>query len=289
MDAKLFSRIVRELLSTNDKVTLAGLGTFSAVDVPAYFSNRGFTINPPYRSVEFSLVEDKAGLDALVAFYAASNSIDTSRANRILREFGTQIRQELQDTKTVVFPGFGKIRLTPAQGVLFVPDEELMISPGLDCLEPLSLKSLGQAVSQPVAPSHEPEPVVTPEPVAVPEPEPVAVEPEPEPVPGPISKPVEVAEPEPVAEPETAPEPVPVPESEPESESEPRSESEHRHKHKSGRRKRHVNPAAVVVIVLVVLAVLFFVALAVVGRMYPEFVDPWLYSPEELEILHYKL
>lgn len=280
MDAKLFSRIVRELLSTNDKVTLAGLGTFSAVDVPAYFSNRGFTINPPYRSVEFSLVEDKEGLDALVSFYASSNSIDTSRANRILREFGTQIRQELQDTKTVVFPGFGKVRLTPAQGVLFVPDEELMISPGLDCLEPLSLKSLGQAVSQPVAP----------EPVVVPEPEPAvapAPTPDPEPDPEPAPEPVEVAEPETV--PEQVPAPEPELEPEPKSESEPRSESEHRHKHKSGRHRRHVNPAVVVMIVLVVLAVLFFVALAVAGRMCPEFVDPWLYSPEELEILHYKL
>lgn len=261
MDAKLFSRIVRELLSTNDKVTLAGLGTFSAVDVPAYFSNRGFTINPPYRSVEFSLVEDKEGLDVLVSFYASSNSIDTSRANRILREFGTQIRQELQDTKTVVFPGFGKIRLTPAQGVLFVPDEELMISPGLDCLEPLSLKSLGQDVSQPVAPSHEPEPVAV----------------EPETVPEQVSVPEPELEPEPKSEPE------------PKHEPEPNSESEPRHEHKSGRRRRHVNPAAVIVVVLVVLAVLFFAALAVVGRMYPELVDPWLYSPEELEILRYKL
>lgn len=284
MDAKLFSRIVKELLSTNDRVTLAGLGTFSAVDVPAYFSNRGFTINPPYRSVEFSLVEDGIGLDVLVSFYATCNSIDTSRANRILREFGTQVRQELQDTKTVVFPGFGKIRLTPAQGVLFVPEEDLMISPGLDCLEPLSLKSLGQAVSQseiavPAAPVLEPVPESQPE---------SAQPPVPEAVPDVDSAAPVTAAPVPVAVPDVdSAAPVSVQASVPEPAPECESESDIP---VDGRNRRHrLHPACAVLIALVVLALVFFVALAVAGRMCPDFVDPWLYSPEELEILRYKL
>ena len=79
-----------------------------------------------------------------------------------------------------------------------------------------------------------------------------------------IAEPEPVPEPEPVADPEPAPEPVAEPK-------------------KKGKAGKVI--LRFLLVLLIVLAVLV-IALAVLGRVAPEWLDSFLYSAEELEILH---
>lgn len=54
MDTPLLAKMVRELILENDAVTLPGIGTFVAELVGASFSDKGYTINPPYRRLSFT-------------------------------------------------------------------------------------------------------------------------------------------------------------------------------------------------------------------------------------------
>ena len=53
MDIDLLSRMVGELILEHDQVGLPGVGTFVAEMVPATFSDKGYTIHPPYRRLSF--------------------------------------------------------------------------------------------------------------------------------------------------------------------------------------------------------------------------------------------
>lgn len=148
MDVALFSKIVKSLLSDNDRVAIPGLGTFVAEDVPASFSDRGFTINPPYRTVSF--VGGGADDGMLVRFYALSNKLELPQAEQVVNDFIAGLRAELEASKSVALPLFGRIRLIGQGRMIFVQDENLEIFPHLDYLEPVSLKSLGEAAEKPV-------------------------------------------------------------------------------------------------------------------------------------------
>lgn len=324
MDIDLLSKMVKELILDKDEVALPGVGTFVAEMVPSSFADRGYTILPPYRRLFFRQRVDETDT-SLVDFYAASNGIENDRAQRIVTDFLLEMRDVLKQKKSIVFPGLGKLRATRENHFFFVADEDLDIYPAGFGLEPISLKThqetpeevssvveqlrailaekatpapavepvLDEPEAAEAAPvpeveekpttAEEPQsvPVVEAEPIAEPEPEPV-IEPEPvvEPEPEPVAEPEPIAEPEPepVAEPEPAvgadiketavEKPLPV---EPETP-----------------RKR---PAWKVwlwiglgLIGLLVLALVVFVILAHVA---PDFIDSLLYSPEELEILHY--
>ncbi len=133
------SRMVREIILEKDRVELPGLGTFVAEMVPASFSDRGYTINPPYRRLYF---RSKFGNDtALAEFYAASNHIATDVAGKILEDFLNDLKQVLKEKKTVVFPGLGRLRATKENNFFFVPDEDLDIFPEGFGLAPVSLKT----------------------------------------------------------------------------------------------------------------------------------------------------
>lgn len=139
MDIDLLSRMVREIILEKDRVELPGLGTFVAEIVPASFSDRGYTINPPYRRLYF---RSKFGNDtALAEFYAASNHIATDVAGKILEDFLNDLKQVLKEKKTVVFPGLGRLRATKENNFFFVPDEDLDIFPEGFGLAPVSLKT----------------------------------------------------------------------------------------------------------------------------------------------------
>ena len=53
MDIELLSSLVRKLILESDEVAVPGLGTFATSLVGASFSDRGYTINPPYRKLDF--------------------------------------------------------------------------------------------------------------------------------------------------------------------------------------------------------------------------------------------
>lgn len=270
MDIDLLSKMVYDLILDNDRVALPGVGCFVAEIVPASFSDKGYTINPPYRKLYFRSKPDDGEL--LVKLYAKSNGVAEEDARRILTEFLAEMRDILFTRKVIVFPGLGRLRATRENNLFFVADEALDIYPEGFGLEPLSLKThketeqelsatmdelgdiLGSgAVDEPVAESVA-EPVA--ESVAEPVVESVA-EPVAEPVVEPVTEPVA----EPVAEPTTG-------------------------------ETRKMSPGKIVLITLASLlglaAVLFGIFVLLVN-CFPDFLDSLLYTKEELYIINYRL
>ena len=139
MDIDLLSKMVKELILDRDRVVLPGLGTFVAEMMPATFSDKGFTINPPYRRLYFRTKQEND--TALCELYAESNGVGTDVAERILTDFLNELKQVLKAKKTVVFPGLGRLRATKENNFFFVPDEDLDIYPEGFGLEPISLKT----------------------------------------------------------------------------------------------------------------------------------------------------
>ena len=277
MDIDLLSKMVKEVVLDHDSVTLPGLGSFVTEIVPASFTDRGYTILPPYRRLFFS---PKQGDDTLLVDIYRKSNPDASEADatRILVEFLQEMKEVLKVRKTIIFPGLGRLRATKENNFFFVADEDLDIYPAGLGLQPISLKTheetpeeteaavaglanileadapvdVAPEVVQDFEPEPEPEPVVEPEEM----PDQVGhdeVEPEPAPV-----IPSEVEEsPEPEAEPEPEPEPV--------------------------KKSNWLKITLWVILGIVVIAVL---ALVIVGRVCPQWLDQFLYTPEELEILY---
>ena len=140
MDIDLLAKMVKEAILDHDTVTLPGVGCFVAELVPSTFSDKGYTINPPYRRLYFS---PKQGGDTyLVDLYARDNEeVDADMATRILTEFLAEMKEVLKVKKTVVFPGLGRLRATRENHFFFVADEDLDIYPEGLGLAPLSLKT----------------------------------------------------------------------------------------------------------------------------------------------------
>ena len=281
MDIELLSKMVAALVLDHDAVGLPGLGTFYAEVVPASFSDRGYTINPPYRRLSFHSGHPED--DLLARYYAQSNGRDLAEAKAILAEYVSQVKAVLLERRIVVFPGLGRLRATRDDTIFFVADEDLDIYPDGIALEPVSLKthleapeelsfavsSLRSIISAEDAPSPEPAPEPEPEPVAEPEP---ASEPEPE----------TAAEPEPetAAEPEQVVEPEPVAEPEPEAEPEPAEDPAE---------KPRKSRLWLIPVIIVAIAVLAMAAFLILARVAPGFIDSILYTPEELSIINYEL
>ena len=216
--------------------------------VPAYFSDKGYTINPPYRKLYFRSRPDEG--EALIDFYAKSNDVAYDVAEKIVKDFVAELRTVLMAKKVVVFPGLGRLRATKENNVFFIADEDLDIYPEGFGLEPISLKThqetaeeVSVAVAglktmldqQPAAPEPIPELPAEPEILVEPAEEPVAVEPQPQ-----------------------------------------KTEAS---------RKTEVNWSRILLIILAVFVGLV-VAYMAVGRLCPEWIDQFLYTPEELEILN---
>ena len=242
MDIDLLSKMVKELIMDQDRVVLPGLGSFVAEIVPSTFSDKGYTINPPYRRLFFRAKPDDG--DDLTAFYAAYNKVDPQMAERIIRDFLTDLKAVLYEKKTVVFPGLGRLRATKENHIFFVADEDLDIYPEGFGLEPISLKTHQETPEQVAAAvsglrsliednSTVPADEMVPVPVSEPEPVSDSV-PESEPEPDQVTEDLPVSEPqsEPEFEPQSDPEedpqlelnPEPKVESEPKSDQEPEKE-----------------------------------------------------------------
>ena len=127
MDITLLSKMIGELLLDREEVGLPGLGAFLAEMVPASFSDKGYTINPPYRRVTF--LPSRSEDDSLVELYSRSNNIDYDQAKAILQHFLEETKKELLEKKMVVFPGLGRLRSTRQNNFFFITDEDLDIFP----------------------------------------------------------------------------------------------------------------------------------------------------------------
>ena len=281
MDIDLLSKMVKELILDNDRVALPGLGSFVAEVVPSTFSDKGYTINPPYRRLYFRSKPDEGR--ELAGFYASTNKVEEDMAERIIKDFVSELKSVLHTKKTVVFPGLGRLRATKENNVFFIADEDLDIYPAGFGLEPISLKThqetreeVSAALTDLKSILEEPKAEAIPELASEPLPEPEQVSETPEvqePADAEASEPetVKVQAAEPVEEQKTEPKPaeVSVPVSEPV--------------------KPKRKTILILSICLVAFVIVLLIAFAVVGRLCPDWIDQFLYSPEELKILNYPL
>lgn len=135
--------MISELITDHNRVGLPGLGTFVAEVVPATFSDKGYTINPPYRRLSFHPSRSEDTL--LIDFYAASNGISKEAAGLYLKQFLGEMKSVLKERKTITLPGLGRLRATVENNFFFVPDPDLDIYPDGFALKPLSLKTISMA------------------------------------------------------------------------------------------------------------------------------------------------
>ena len=314
MDIDLLSKMVKEMILDNDSVTLPGIGSFVAEVVPATFSDKGYTINPPYRRLFFR--QRHQDDSRLIDFYCKTNNVAPADGERILTEFLAGLKEILIEKKNVILPGLGRLRATKENNFFFVPDEDLDIYPNGYGLEPISLKThqeteeevsaaiagLRSIIDEPAVAATAEEPIVEPAEMPVQ----AAAEPIVEPAEVPVVEPVTEEVPELMIEPVEAPAETPVAESEPEpidislpeeedSVEEPVaepvvSEPEPAAPAAPAPAKKPRNPWITLGLVLgaLLLAVaLFLLIFVILAKVDPEFIDSILYSPEELRIINY--
>ena len=255
MDIDLLSKMVKELILDNDRVVLPGLGSFVAEVVPSTFSDKGYTINPPYRRLYFRAVPSQGR--ELIDFYAHTNKVAPDVAERIIGDFILEMRHILHTKKTVVFPGLGRLRATKENNLFFVADEGLDIYPAGFGLEPISLKTHQETTEEVTAavaglrslldetPQSEPSRQECQEPLTEPQRESCDAT-------------------ESAKDPETSEAAPPV---------------------QKPRGNTFLKILAIAACILVVLTVTY----AIAGRMFPEWMDQFLYTEEELRILNHRL
>lgn len=253
MNVDLLSQMVYDLILGNDRVTLPGVGTFVAEMVPATFTDRGYTINPPYRKLSFRSSGPADTL--LVDLYAASANVSKEVAGRVLGEFLSEMKAVLFAKKTVVFPGLGRLRATRENNIFFVADESLDIFPEGFGLEPLSLKARRETVEDISRSVEQLGEILNGPADAVSEPVDA------------VSEPVEAKVPEASLKQENV-------------------RVEEKKDAKSGKVWRGIVVAAVVLVATAVVVIGGFIVLAHIA---PAFVDSLLYTPEELQIINYRL
>ncbi len=142
MDIDFLAKMVKELLLDHDKVALPGFGSFVAEMAPSVFSDKGYTINPPYRRLSFR--ENAGQDDLLVKFFAKSTGISEEESRTVLTAFIAEMREVLNRQKTIIFPELGRLRATKENNYFFVADEDMDIFPDGLGLEPVSLKAHAQ-------------------------------------------------------------------------------------------------------------------------------------------------
>ena len=313
MDISLFSEMIKNLILDNDEVTLPGVGSFVSEVVPSSFSDKGYTINPPYRKLSF---RHRQGKDNLLAeFYSKSNGTDLESAGKLVKVFLDGLEEDLRTKKTVEMPGLGRLRATREGTIFFIPDEDLDIYCSGFGLQPVSLKTheetpeeVARAVSDLRKMVDDPVPPLKPLPETGQE---EAVRTKPEPVAA--TEPAFRPEPVPATEPASCPEPVAPDPASPASEEDspagpsapvaatstqdlpaapatPDQSATQVSPVPSGNvRKKRLLTGVAVVIFIALLALGGFILLS---RLSPDLVDRMLYSEDELRLIerfeHYR-
>jgi nucleoid DNA-binding protein len=263
MDIELLSRMVGELVLDNDRVGLPGMGTFVAEVVPASFSDKGYTINPPYRRLSFH--SGHPDDDLLARYYADSNSIPVPEAKAIIADYVSQMKEVLKSRKTVIFPGLGRLRATKDNTFFFVADQDLDIYPEGMMLAPVSLKTHAETPEEVARAVSSLSELIAAQPLA----------------PAPVPEP----------EAEAAKEPAPTADQAAEADA---SAATLALTNRSKEASASAAPGGrkpfrwwLIPLALLILAVVAFAVFMILARVTPDFIDSILYTPEELRIINY--
>ena len=155
MEINLFSKCVRDLIVENDRVAVPHLGVFSAMMMPASYSDRQTTIHPPYRKMQFhkedvSIQDGALLLDKIVA----ETGVSQEQAGVELGWCLSRLCSELEGRKSCKLPGLGTMRANARNEFFFVPDEDLDIWPDGLGFEPISIK-VSERVPEPELELHD--------------------------------------------------------------------------------------------------------------------------------------
>jgi len=263
MDKALFSGMVKELLLRDGEVELPGLGLLHTVICPASFSDRGFTLNPPYKKIVFSAdeVKNSGGFAAekpseLASLYAAANNIPTQRAIIAMGETLVGLKLSVTPSQDYDLPGLGRFRRMMDGSLFFVQSQDVAVFPAFDNLSPVSLKShdnLGEVGEQDVVK-----------------------------VPG-AETPAQPSQPEQLSQSEQESQPSQEQTSQPSQEQTSQPSQEQPAMAKKARLGRAVAWTFGTVAIMLALCL---VSLAILGRTNPEIVDPLLYTEEQMDVLY---
>ena len=139
MNVDFLSGLIAELAMENGRVMLPRLGVFVTELAPASFSDKGFTLHPPYRRIVFR--ESQGDGSLLYERYAKKSGLSLNNAqNEVLAQVDYLVDCLNQDGY-VELSRLGKLKKTLSGSILFVQDENLDVSGELVALGPISLKS----------------------------------------------------------------------------------------------------------------------------------------------------
>ncbi len=269
MDIKQLSTMVRDLVLQQDKVVVPGLGVFCAELVPASFSDRGYTLNPPYRKLSF----EAEGPSAVPRQEDSRYLVKAEAAE--LQQCIASLRSELQSSKCVELPLLGKLRLTTSGELYFIADPDLDIYPDAFGLHPVSMKNHDPQISDAALSALD---IDTP--MIEPTPQPESAQPAPQSEAPQAPAPAQLAEaPQiPVSEP-AEPEPTPTPTAETPQTSIPEENT----MQEDTAKKKH--PALKVIGIVILVLMLAMIAFRLLALIAPDFIDSILYTEEELRLL----
>jgi len=258
MEVGFFSKYVKELIIDLDQVDIPGFGIFYAENVPATISDRGTTINPPFRRMYFRKQEVTFG-EALpyIQYVCAVQGVNPEQAKVETEWCLSRIHSELNGNRSCTLPGLGEMKASSDGEYFFIPDEQLDICPDSFGLEPVCINITQAAAEMPAA-----TPAATPASTPAPTPE----QPAPKPAPAPLppeeeTKAAELRQQEEIT-----------------NEGEP-------HFAKREKEPRRVRPGIVILLIIIALigaAVAFYLLFPVEAD---DLIESILYTPEELELL----
>ncbi|MGM9787438.1 MAG: hypothetical protein ACI3ZF_00855 [Candidatus Cryptobacteroides sp.] len=261
MTLELFSSLLEEFISKNDTISVTGLGVFRASIQAASISDNGFTINPPYRKLEFKSIQNPEEGTAFEKLLAAKYKISIEEAKRETEEICSLILNSLQEEQVVELPNFGKFRSLDNGEVFFIMDMDADIYPEGFGLERVSLKNKNvKSILQPIN-------KVIPAQIEGGDTDTVVEQ---------VEEPKEEME-----EAEDSKEQKAVEE----KESVEEKKKELAEKDKKKKQKKGGKVFWRLLWALIILAVVLLCAFLLLSRFYPELLDKILYSPEELELI----
>jgi len=141
MDLDLLSKILRELILANSRVSLPGMGSFIAEKAPSVFSDRAMVIHPPFRRILFRPSEIWND-ELLETKYAQEQGYKIEVAKHDIAEFVNRLKVDLSTNKTYRIPKFGTMRATEQNDYFFVADKDLFNYVETFGLEPVNIKFL---------------------------------------------------------------------------------------------------------------------------------------------------
>lgn len=255
MTIESFTSCLEEFIMEHDRLLVPGLGAFTAGLQAATISDNGFTINPPYRKLEFIYGED-LGIEENEQYdylYSIKEKMDLEKVREELAEIISEIKREVETNSLVELPGLGKLRSLGDGHLFFVMDKDAQIYPEGFALSSVSLKNRVSGIPEVVA------------------------------APKPVEQPVAVAERHNEAEATV------TAESHNEAETSETAEGAVSKEQKVAdglaRKKKRMPVVVKVILWLLGIALLLLAGFMALAYFCPDFIDTLLYSPDEIELL----